>query len=36
MVSAPELFEAEGTRPRQVQLANVFCRYLEMAERIVL
>ena len=32
MVSSPQLFEAECRTPRQMQLANAFCRYLEMAQ----
>jgi superfamily I DNA and/or RNA helicase len=32
MVSSPELFEAECRTPRQMQLANAFSRYLELAE----
>jgi uncharacterized protein len=31
MVSSPHIFEAECRTPRQIQLANAFCRYLEMA-----
>jgi superfamily I DNA and/or RNA helicase len=34
LVSSPQLFEAECRTPRQMQLANAFCRYLEMAERL--
>ena len=34
LVGSPQLFEAECRTPRQMQLANAFCRYLEMAERI--
>jgi hypothetical protein len=30
----PVLFEAECRTPRQMQLANAFCRYLEMAVKI--
>ena len=33
MVSSPQIFEAECRTPRQIQLANAFCRYLEMADR---
>jgi hypothetical protein len=33
-VSSPQLFEAECRTPRQIQLANAFCRYLEMAEHL--
>lgn len=32
LVACPELFEAECRTPRQMQLANAFCRYLELAE----
>ncbi|MDF2116380.1 TM0106 family RecB-like putative nuclease [Roseiarcaceae bacterium H3SJ34-1] len=32
LVAAPEIFEAECKTPRQMQLANAFCRFLEMAE----
>ena len=35
MVSSPQIFEAECRTPRQIQLANAFCRYLEMADRLV-
>jgi uncharacterized protein len=34
LVSSPQIFEAECRTPRQIQLANAFCRYLEMAERV--
>jgi len=34
LVASPQLFEAECRTPRQMQLANAFCRYLEMAERL--
>jgi superfamily I DNA and/or RNA helicase len=34
LVSAPEIFEAECRTPRQAQLANAFCRYLEVSERL--
>ena len=34
LVSSPQLFEAECRTPRQIQLANAFCRYLEMADPI--
>lgn len=36
MVSSPEIFEAECRTPRQTQLANAFCRYIELAEEIIL
>jgi uncharacterized protein len=29
LVASPEIFEAECKTPRQMQLANAFCRYLE-------
>jgi predicted RecB family nuclease len=32
LVCNPALFEAECRSPRQMQLANAFCRYLELAE----
>ncbi|OAF09237.1 DEAD/DEAH box helicase [Bradyrhizobium neotropicale] len=31
IVASPRLFEAECRTPRQMQLANAFCRYVEMA-----
>jgi uncharacterized protein len=31
IVSSPQLFEVDCRTPRQVQLANAFCRYLELA-----
>ena len=31
LVASPRLFEAECRTPRQMQLANAFCRYLELA-----
>jgi predicted RecB family nuclease len=34
LVGSPRLFEAECRTPRQMQLANAFCRYLEMASII--
>jgi superfamily I DNA and/or RNA helicase len=34
LVSSPTVFEAECKTPRQIQLANAFCRYLEMAKSI--
>jgi uncharacterized protein len=36
LVSSPAVFEAECKTPRQIQLANAFCRYLEMARLIAL
>lgn len=32
LIASPGIFEAECKTPRQMQLANGFCRYLEMAE----
>jgi superfamily I DNA and/or RNA helicase len=32
IVGSPALFEASCRSPRQMQLANAFCRYLEMAQ----
>jgi superfamily I DNA and/or RNA helicase len=34
VVASPLLFQAECRTPRQMQLANAFCRYLELAELI--
>jgi len=34
VVASPRLFEAECRTPRQMQLANAFCRYLELAGRL--
>jgi uncharacterized protein len=34
LVGSPAIFEAECRTPRQMQLANAFCRYLEMAVQI--
>ncbi|MEH2535104.1 hypothetical protein V1277_005599 [Bradyrhizobium sp. AZCC 1588] len=34
VVASPTSFEAECRTPRQMQLANAFCRYLEMASSI--
>lgn len=34
LVASPALFEAECRTPRQMQLANAFCRYLELASRL--
>ena len=31
LVSAPRLFEPECKTPRQMQLANAFCRFRELA-----
>jgi uncharacterized protein len=35
LVGSPLVFEAECRTPRHMQLANAFCRYLEMASPIV-
>ncbi len=32
LVSSPKIFEADCHTPRQMQLANAFCRYLELAD----
>jgi uncharacterized protein len=34
LVAAPAIFDAECRTPRQMQLANAFCRYLELATTI--
>jgi predicted RecB family nuclease len=34
LVASPDLFEPECRTPRQIQLANAFCRYRELAEMI--
>ena len=34
VVCSPQLFEAECRTPRHIQLANAFCRYLELAEAL--
>ena len=34
LVGSPQIFEAECRTPRQIQLANAFCRYLEMAKSV--
>ena len=35
LVASPDLFEPECRTPRQIQLANAFCRYREIAEPIM-
>ena len=35
LVANRGLFDVQCKTPRQMELANVFCRYLEMAEWIV-
>jgi len=34
LVASPKLLEPECRNPRQIQLANALCRYLEMATTI--
>lgn len=34
LVASPRLFEPECRTPRQIQLANAFCRYLELAKTV--
>jgi AAA domain len=34
LVASPSVFEAECRTPRQMKMANAFCRYLEMAREI--
>ena len=34
LVGSPQVFEAECRTPRQIQLANAFCRFFEMAKRL--
>jgi hypothetical protein len=34
LVSSPQIFEAECRTPRQIHLANAFCRYLELAKLV--
>ena len=36
VVGSPKLFEPECRSPRQMQLANALCAYLEMAETVEL
>jgi superfamily I DNA and/or RNA helicase len=36
LVASPQVFEAECHTPWQIQLANAFCRYLELADRLTL
>jgi uncharacterized protein len=35
LVASPQIFEPECHTPRQIKLANAFCRYLEMANGLV-
>ena len=32
LVASPRLFEPECRTPKQMRLANAFCRYLELAQ----
>nr|WP_256368643.1 MULTISPECIES: C-terminal helicase domain-containing protein [unclassified Ruegeria] len=34
LIASPDVFEAECKTPRQMQLANGFCRYLECASQL--
>lgn len=34
LIASPALFEVQCKTPRQIELANAFCRYLEMAKSI--
>jgi uncharacterized protein len=34
LVASPQVFEVDCRSPRQIQLANAFCRFVEMAEPI--
>jgi len=34
IVASPALFQVQCTTPRQIELANAFCRYLEMARPV--
>ena len=34
VVGSPRLFQPECHTPRQMQLANAFCRYLELAQEL--
>lgn len=34
LVASPQVFEADCRTPRQIQLANAFCRYIELCEPI--
>src|SRR5258706_618196 len=36
LVASPALFEVQCKTPRQIELANAFCRYSEMAQRMAL
>jgi hypothetical protein len=34
IVASPALFQVQCKTPRQIELANAFCRYLEMARPV--
>jgi uncharacterized protein len=34
LVASPALFDVQCKTPRQIELANAFCRYLEMAKEV--
>ncbi len=34
LIASPDIFEADCKTPRQMQLANAFCHYLEISENI--
>jgi len=34
IVASPALFQVQCKTPRQIELANAFCRYLEMAQPV--
>lgn len=36
LVASPQIFQPECRTPRQMQLANAFCRYLEVSERLLI
>ncbi|MCR8726676.1 TM0106 family RecB-like putative nuclease [Frigidibacter sp. ROC022] len=36
LIASPDIFEADCKTPRQMQLANGFCRYLELAQPVAL
>jgi uncharacterized protein len=34
IVASPALFQVQCKTPRQIELANAFCRYLEVAQAV--
>jgi uncharacterized protein len=36
LIASPQVFEAECKTPRQMQLTNAFCRFLELAAKVSL